>query len=186
MLDGWDGHPAVSGSGGGDAGYALARGTFVDKAGTRVWYELRKLGSELRFARNEMLLVFGAPSDHVLLIEEGLVKVLLPGKGRDLVAGFCGSGELLGEQGVLFSEVRSATVVAHTRGSATRIPGSLFLSYVERNPAVGARCTGFFGNVCVGRIIVRSAWYSRMCRLGWRGSCWRGRTRWAPRPPTAW
>ncbi len=41
-----------------------------------------------------------------------------------------------GEQGVLSSETRSATVAAHTRGTATRIPGRLFRAYLDRNPAV--------------------------------------------------
>ncbi|RKT88397.1 cAMP-binding domain of CRP or a regulatory subunit of cAMP-dependent protein kinases [Saccharopolyspora antimicrobica] len=129
-----DGHAAAPGPG--DVGYALARDTFVNKAESRVWGELLELGTRLHFGRNDMLIVAGTPSDHVLLIEHGLVKVLLPGEGRDLVVGFYGPGELMGEQGVLFSEARSATVVAHTPGTATRVPGRLFRRYVERNPAV--------------------------------------------------
>lgn len=125
-----------SGDGEGDVGYSLARGTFINKAGMRVWGELRKLGTRTHFDRDEILITAGAPSDHVLLIEQGLVKVLLPGKGRELIAGIYGPGELIGEQGVVFSETRSATVVAHTRVAATRVPGRLFRHYVERNPAV--------------------------------------------------
>jgi CRP/FNR family transcriptional regulator, cyclic AMP receptor protein len=133
-----DGHTAAPGSGNGDenVGYALARGTFIRKAGKLVCAELRDLGDQLYFDRNETLIAVGAPSDHVLLIEHGLVKVLLPGKGRELVAGIYGPGELMGEQGVLFSETRSATVLAHTRGAATRISGRLFRHYLDRNPAV--------------------------------------------------
>ncbi|MBB5157098.1 Crp/Fnr family transcriptional regulator [Saccharopolyspora phatthalungensis] len=133
-----DGHTAAPASRNGDdnVGYALARGTFIKKAGKRVWAELRELGTQLHFDRNEMLIAVGAPSDHALLIEHGLVKVLLPGKGRELVAGIYGPGELMGEEGVLFSEPRSATLVAHTRGAATRVPGRLFRHYLDRNPAV--------------------------------------------------
>jgi CRP/FNR family transcriptional regulator, cyclic AMP receptor protein len=117
-------------------GYTLISGTFTSRAGEQACAELRNLGSKVGFARNETLITFGAPSDYVLLIEEGLVKVLLPGEGRELVAGIYGPGELVGEQGVLFSEPRSATVVAHTRGKATRVRGRLFQSYVDRNPVV--------------------------------------------------
>lgn len=133
-----DGHTAALGSGNGDGnvGYALARGSFINKAGSQVWAELRELGTRAHFDRNETLIAVGAPSDHVLLLEHGLVKVFLPGEGRELVVGIYGPGELMGEQGVLFSEVRSTTVVAHTRGAATRIPGRLFRRYLDRNPAV--------------------------------------------------
>lgn len=139
-LDGGEGRPAP-GNRDDHFGYALARGTFIDKAGKRVCAQLRELGTLTRFSRNDTLLPFNAPSDHVLLIEEGLVKVLLPGQGRELAAGIYGPGELMGDQGVLDGARRSATVVAHTRGAATRIPGSLFLDYLDRNPPVlGALC----------------------------------------------
>lgn len=118
------------------AGFALARGTFINQAGKQVCAQLRELGTLTRFARNDTLLPFNAASDHVLLIEEGLVKVLLPGQGRELAAGIYGPGELMGDQGVLDGARRSATVVAHTRGAATRISGRLFLNYLDRNPAV--------------------------------------------------
>lgn len=133
-----DGHTAAFGSeiGEDNVGYSLVRGSFINKAGRQVWDELRELGTQVHFDRNETLIVVGAPSDHVLLIEHGLVKVLLPGQGRELVAGIYGAGELIGEQGVLFSEARSATVVAHTRGAATRISGRLFRRYLDRNSAV--------------------------------------------------
>ncbi|MFI0469722.1 Crp/Fnr family transcriptional regulator [Saccharopolyspora sp. 5N102] len=133
-----DGHISAPASGSGDdnVGYALACSTFINKAGKQAYAELRKLGTQLHFDRNETLIAVGTPSDYALLIEHGLVKALLPGNGRELVAGIYGPGELMGEQGVLFSETRSATVVAHTRGTATRIPGRLFRHYLDRNPAI--------------------------------------------------
>lgn len=141
-----DGHTAAgSGNGDDNLGYALVRGSFINKAGRQVWTELRELGTQVHFDRNETLIAVGGPSDHVLLIEHGLVKVLLPGKGRELVAGIYGPGELMGEQGVLFSEARSTTVVAHTRGAATRIPGYLFRRYLDRNPAVLGALYGILG-----------------------------------------
>lgn len=133
-----DGHGAAPAFGNEDdnVGYAPARGTFITKAGKQACAQLRELGTLTRFGRNDTLLPFNATSDRVLLIEEGLVKVLLPGLGRELAAGIYGPGELMGDQGVLDGARRSATVVAHTRGAATRIPGSLFLDYLDRNPAV--------------------------------------------------
>lgn len=118
------------------SGYALHRNTFTTRAGEETCAELRELGLRRSFNRNEFLFMTGTPSDHVLLIERGLAKVLLPGNGRDLVAGIYGPGELIGEQGVLFSGQRSASVEALMPVEATRIPRRAFQDFLTRNPGV--------------------------------------------------
>lgn len=117
-----------------DPGYLPAQGTFLAQAGAETCSELRALGSRATFDRNDFLLLADQPSDHVLLIERGLVKVLLPGDGRDLIAGIYGEGELLGEQGVLFAKPRSANVLAHTKSEATRVPRPDFQRFLDRRP----------------------------------------------------
>ncbi|RKT82635.1 cAMP-binding domain of CRP or a regulatory subunit of cAMP-dependent protein kinases [Saccharopolyspora antimicrobica] len=119
-----------------NSGYALHRNTFTTRAGEEICAELRELGLRRSFSRNEFLFTTGTPSDHVLLLERGLAKVILPGNGRDLVAGIYGPGELIGEQGVLFAEQRSASVEALMPVEATRISGRVFQDFLTRNPRI--------------------------------------------------
>lgn len=77
---------------------------------------------------------FGAPSDDVLLVESGALKVTLSDRGgAQLIAGPYGPGELIGELGVLERRPRSATVTAHEHGSATRVSAAAFRSLVEED-----------------------------------------------------
>ncbi|TWG08075.1 CRP-like cAMP-binding protein [Saccharopolyspora dendranthemae] len=117
-----------------DTGYLPAQDSFVTHAGTDLCTELRGLGTRTDFDRNELLLLVDRPSDHVLLIERGFVKVQLAGNGRDLIAGLYGKGELIGEQGVMESKPRSATVVAHTACEATRVHHRDFKEFLRRHP----------------------------------------------------
>lgn len=98
---------------------------------------LRRHGRTRDFHRHQVLLSEGADSDEVLLIEQGLVKVLLSGgNGTELIAGFYGAGELIGELGVLEQAPRSATVIAHTQGSAVHVPRAVFLSLTRTNQEI--------------------------------------------------
>ncbi|GAA2802974.1 MULTISPECIES: Crp/Fnr family transcriptional regulator [Crossiella] len=98
---------------------------------------LRRYGRSRDFHRQQTLLSEGAESDEVLLIEQGLVKVLLSGgNGTELIAGFYGAGELIGELGVIEEVPRSATVIAHTAGSAVHVPRAVFLSLMRTNQDV--------------------------------------------------
>ncbi|USX49412.1 Crp/Fnr family transcriptional regulator [Lentzea sp. HUAS12] len=81
------------------------------------------------FRRGEHLITAGTPSDEVLLLESGLVKVVLPtGGAREPISGLYGSGTLLGEIGVTSGAPRSAHVIALTPGAAWHIAGSHFLA----------------------------------------------------------
>ncbi|MBP2473979.1 CRP/FNR family cyclic AMP-dependent transcriptional regulator [Crossiella equi] len=98
---------------------------------------LRRNGRVRDFHRQQTLLSAGAESDEVLLIESGQVKVLLSGgNGTELIAGFYGPGELIGELGVMYAEPRSATVIAHTAGSAVHVPRATFLSLIRTNQEI--------------------------------------------------
>jgi CRP/FNR family transcriptional regulator, cyclic AMP receptor protein len=81
------------------------------------------------FRRGEHLITAGTPSDEVLLIESGLVKVVLPTGGpREPITGLYGAGALLGEIGVTSGNLRSAHVIVLAAGAAWHVAGSQFLS----------------------------------------------------------
>ncbi|HET6503825.1 MAG TPA: Crp/Fnr family transcriptional regulator [Amycolatopsis sp.] len=98
---------------------------------------LRAAGHRVSFQRGETLMSLGAPSDDVLVIESGSVKVVLSGQtGAQLIAGPYGPGELIGELGVLERRPRSATVIAHRAGSAIRVAAPVFRAFADRNREV--------------------------------------------------
>jgi CRP/FNR family transcriptional regulator, cyclic AMP receptor protein len=79
------------------------------------------------FRRGEHLITAGTPSDEVLVIESGLVKVVLPTDGAsEPITGLYGSGALLGEIGVTSGALRSAHVIALVAGRAWHVAGSHF------------------------------------------------------------
>ncbi|HWC80713.1 MAG TPA: Crp/Fnr family transcriptional regulator [Pseudonocardiaceae bacterium] len=103
----------------------------------RALHCLRAVGSTRPFRRGEKLMQFGEPSDEVLLIELGLVKVILPDiSGGVLISGMYGPGELVGELGVMYQRTRSATIMGHADGAACHIWGETFLDLVQRNQDV--------------------------------------------------
>ncbi|MFI6102303.1 Crp/Fnr family transcriptional regulator [Lentzea sp. NPDC051213] len=90
-----------------------------------------------QFHRGEHLITAGTPSEEVLLLESGLVKVVLPtGEAREPITGLCGSGDLLGEIGVTSGAPRSAHVIALVAGTAWHVAGSRFLALLDGNPDV--------------------------------------------------
>lgn len=115
-------------------GYAPAYGSFVDNVGSPC-DELRRAGSTTRFRRNDFLLTKGDRSDHVLLIDSGLVKVRLDDmNGNQVIVGLYGRGELIGEEGVLSGETRSANVIGHAGGVVTRVPSHAFHEFLRHHP----------------------------------------------------
>lgn len=98
---------------------------------------LEAVGSSCPFRRNEPLMVAGGPSNDVFLVGLGLVKVVIPTpEGVDVVTGLYGAGELFGEIGVLDRRPRSATVLGHQAGVATRVPAATFRQLVHDDAEV--------------------------------------------------
>ena len=103
---------------------------------------MRNSGRSRPFRRGDVLIVEGAPSDEVLLIETGKVKVVLHGSnGADSILGFYGAGELMGEMGVMGDRPRSADVIARTHGVAVHIEAGTFRRLLQEQPAVSAYIT---------------------------------------------
>jgi CRP/FNR family transcriptional regulator, cyclic AMP receptor protein len=89
------------------------------------------------FRRGERLISAGTPSDEVLLLKSGLVKVVLPtGAAREPVTGLYGPGDLLGDIGVTSAAARSAHVIALVAGAAWHVAGSHFLALLDDDPDV--------------------------------------------------
>jgi CRP/FNR family cyclic AMP-dependent transcriptional regulator len=98
---------------------------------------LRQAGQRRPFERDDRLMTIGTTSNEVLLLESGVVKVLLSaGNGSELIVDLYGSGELLGELGVLSGRPRSATVIGHSPGVAVHIHGAVFRELAKRHTDV--------------------------------------------------
>lgn len=99
--------------------------------------ELATIGRRVRAERGEVLLARGDAGDHVLVLETGRVKVVVPtAGGGDAVLTFRGPGSLLGDQALVDDAPRSANVVAVEPVEALAIAGSVFREYLGRRPGV--------------------------------------------------
>jgi CRP/FNR family cyclic AMP-dependent transcriptional regulator len=108
--------------------------TVLEPPGDRTRQQLLRLGTHRPFRRGELLMMAGSPSDEVLLIETGRVKVVLSAPdGSETIVGWYGPGELIGELGVMSGGPRSANVVAQRAGRALHVPGEVFRAWVDRD-----------------------------------------------------
>jgi CRP-like cAMP-binding protein len=99
--------------------------------------ELATIGRRVRADRGEVLLARGEAGDHVLVLESGRVKVVVPtAGGGEAVLTFRGPGSLLGDQALVDEAPRSANVVAVEPVEALAIASSVFRAYVGRRPGV--------------------------------------------------
>src|SRR5262249_49570069 len=113
-----------------------------DRLADQVRTLLRNSGRPRPFRRGDVLVVEGAPSDEVLLIETGKVKVVLHGaNGADSILGFYGSGALMGEMGVMGGRPRSADVTARTPGIAVHVDARPFRPLLRDPPSLSAYVT---------------------------------------------
>jgi CRP/FNR family cyclic AMP-dependent transcriptional regulator len=113
-----------------------------DRLADQVRTLLRGNGRARSFRRGEVLIAEGGPSDEVLLIETGKVKVVLHGPGGvDSILGFYGAGELMGEMGVMGDRPRSADVIARTPGVALHVEAHTFRTLLRDHPMLAAYVT---------------------------------------------
>ncbi|HEX4223995.1 MAG TPA: Crp/Fnr family transcriptional regulator [Pseudonocardiaceae bacterium] len=120
-----------------DRHYVSVAEQAFDISSCRAFQTLRANGRTQPFRRSESLMLTGDPSEDVVLVSVGLVKVVLPTRtGVDVVTGLYGSGELFGEVGVLHRQPRSATVIGHKAGIATRVPADMFRRLIDDDTEV--------------------------------------------------
>lgn len=100
----------------------------------RAW---REAARPCRYARGEALLRQGEPGRHVLLVDQGLAKVVATSEGGgEVVLAIRGPGETLGEMAVLDGGGRSARATALTELRAWLLGTEAFLAFLRRFPRV--------------------------------------------------
>ncbi|MEU6129011.1 Crp/Fnr family transcriptional regulator [Saccharopolyspora sp. NPDC047091] len=98
---------------------------------------LRDAGGAFVFRRDHRLMSVGDAATDVVLLGAGLVKIVLPDRaGGQPIAGVCGPGELLGDIGAMYAEVRTASVVALSPGHGWRLPADRFLHLHDQHRSV--------------------------------------------------
>ncbi len=89
------------------------------------------------FVPGHPLFVEGEPGASVVLVRDGIVKVVRhTAAGRPVLLALRARGELLGEQSALDGGPRSATAVALTRTLAVTVPAAEFVAYLHARPAL--------------------------------------------------
>jgi CRP-like cAMP-binding protein len=83
-------------------------------------------GTPVRFRAHDVMLVQGDPGTDVLVISDGLAKVLAHDiRGGQTLLGLRTEGDLVGEMSCLTGEPRTASVIALTDTTAVRIAGAV-------------------------------------------------------------
>ena len=99
--------------------------------------ELVQLGAVRRFRRGDVLFHQGDDAGAVLVLVHGHVKTAqVTGEGREIILGFPGPGELLGELSAVDGHPRSGTVRALEAVEALAIPGAAFRAFIEHRPRI--------------------------------------------------
>jgi CRP-like cAMP-binding protein len=110
---------------------------------------LRDAGLVRNFAAGHILVAQHNASDHVMVLWAGFVKVYRTDQGKDVVLGFRGPGDIVGEMMHLGSAGhRSASVVAIGDVKALVVAGDRFLLLIDRLP----RLATMLGKVLVDRL----------------------------------
>ena len=98
---------------------------------------LEARGRRKQFSPGDALIHEGLAGDVVLVLLRGVVKVTsITDSGSEIVLGFCGPGELVGELSVLDREPRSGNVTAIEPVEALLVSSREFLAFLERDGAV--------------------------------------------------
>ncbi|MFD6467773.1 Crp/Fnr family transcriptional regulator [Streptomyces goshikiensis] len=93
---------------------------------------LRAHGSRVQFPAEQTIFREGQPSHSVLVIEQGHVKVTQrAADGTEAILAIRGPGEVMGDEGVLMGEDRSATVTTITDVIGIDIAANTLLSFIE-------------------------------------------------------
>lgn len=90
-------------------------------------------GTEVHFPAEQAIFLEGQPSRSVLVIDRGHVKVTRQAAdGAEVILAIRGPGEVMGDEGVLMGEVRSATVTTITEVAGIDIAADELLSFIEQ------------------------------------------------------
>jgi CRP/FNR family transcriptional regulator, cyclic AMP receptor protein len=96
---------------------------------------LRAAGVSETFDAGTVLMKAGEAADGVMLLEHGVVKVVATTpSGLAAVLGLRGAGDLIGEMAAINGDRRTATVVAMTPATVSRIDTVTFTELLHRHP----------------------------------------------------
>ena len=96
---------------------------------------LRRAGVNRRFPGGTALFHERQPSDRVMLLIAGRVKIASTSEdGREAVLAFRGPGDVLGELSAIDGQPRSASVIAVEEVEVVVIPATDFRAFLERAP----------------------------------------------------
>jgi CRP-like cAMP-binding protein len=98
---------------------------------------LKALGRRQRYPKGATLFVEGDRADRVIVISAGRVKIsILTPDGKEVVLAVRGAGDLVGDQGFLDGDPRSATATAMDPVDAMLIPAGEFTLFLEQHARV--------------------------------------------------
>lgn len=96
---------------------------------------LLAIGRPRRFERGEHLMHQEEPGDPVLLLSQGHVKAtFVEPQGKEIVLGFHGPGDVLGELSFVRAEARSSGVVAIEPAQAQAVAAADFRAFLGQRP----------------------------------------------------
>lgn len=114
------------------------RGTFLAMIGPDDAAAFQSLLTEREAAAGRVLLHAGAPGESLLLLLKGRVKIVAPAApGQEVMLGFAGPGELVGELGALDGWPRTADVIALDRVRAGYLAAPELRAFLAERPAAG-------------------------------------------------
>ncbi|NUT22246.1 MAG: Crp/Fnr family transcriptional regulator [Hamadaea sp.] len=117
-------------------------------------HDLRQAGRLVTYPRNRVIFHEGDESTHVLLVEEGEVKVTVTSEtGYVCLLAIRGAGELLGEFGVIDDSPRAATATTLTAVSAVFIPAARFQALMAQ-----ANVSGDLVRIVTSRVRESDRW----------------------------
>lgn len=89
------------------------------------------------YRRDQFLMYQGDPGDHLVVIIDGLVKIIVASdRGDEMVLATLGSGEVLGELSVIDQGPRSASAVAVQPTEALVVNRSALITAMQHSPAL--------------------------------------------------
>lgn len=98
--------------------------------------ELARHAVVRRVAAGQVLFVEGDPSDHLVLVRSGRLRVLVTSeRGDELVLTLLGTGEVLGELSIIDAQPRSATVEAVEATVLVLLPAARVREVMLANPS---------------------------------------------------
>ena len=93
------------------------------------------MGRRKVFPAGTVIVHEGIVGESILLLLRGVVKIsYVPQNGKEVVLGFRGQGQIVGELSVIDRQPRSGTVTAMETAEAVLLSSTDFLAFIEKQP----------------------------------------------------